>query len=36
VQGKAEYIVSGDDHLLGLKTFRNIPIITAREFIERL
>jgi uncharacterized protein len=36
MQGNAIYIVSGDNHLLGLKTFRNISIITAREFIEKL
>lgn len=34
LQGKAIYVVSGDSHLLALKTFRDIPIITAREFIE--
>jgi putative PIN family toxin of toxin-antitoxin system len=36
LQGKADYVVSGDAHLLDLKTFRDIPIITAHEFIERL
>ena len=36
LQGQAEYVVSGDEHLLGLKTFQNIRLITAREFIERL
>jgi len=36
VEGKADLIVSGDGHLLELKTFRNIPIITASEFITRL
>jgi len=34
--GKADYLVSGDKHLLDLKTFRGIPIITARQFINRL
>jgi len=34
--GKADYMVSGDNHLLELKTFRGIPILTAREFIELL
>jgi uncharacterized protein len=34
--GKAVYVVSGDSHLLDLKTFHDILIITAREFIERL
>jgi putative PIN family toxin of toxin-antitoxin system len=36
LQGNADCVVSGDEHLLGLKTFRRIPFITAREFIERL
>ena len=36
LEGKADYVVSGDKHLLDLKTFRGIPILTAREFIERL
>ena len=31
--GKVDYIVSGDNHLLELKSFREIPIITAKEFI---
>jgi uncharacterized protein len=34
--GRAIYIVSGDSHLLKQKTFRDIEIITAREFLERL
>lgn len=34
LQGKAIYVVSGDNHLLELKTFRDIHIITAREFID--
>jgi len=36
IAGQAIYVVSGDSHLLKLKTFRRIPIITAREFIEQL
>ena len=36
VAGKANLIVSGDGHLLELKSFRSIPIITAREFIAQL
>jgi len=36
LQGKADCIVSGDAHLLDLKTFRDIPIITAHDFIARL
>ena len=29
-------IVSGDTHLLALKTFRRIPILSAKEFLARL
>ena len=36
LQGKADYIVSGDAHLLDLKTFRDIPIISAHDFIALL
>jgi uncharacterized protein len=36
LQGKVDYVVSGDAHLLDLKVFRDIPIVSAREFIERL
>jgi len=34
--GHAEYIVSGDKHLLDLQQFRTIPILTAREFLNLL
>jgi putative PIN family toxin of toxin-antitoxin system len=30
----ADFIVSGDPHLLRVKSFRNIPIVTPRKFIE--
>ena len=33
VAGKVNFIVSGDNHLLELKSFSEIPIVTAREFI---
>lgn len=36
IAGKARLIVSGDNHLLELKSFRDIPIITAKEFIKQL
>lgn len=36
VSGKADFIVSGDKHLLDLKKFRSIPIITGSEFIQFL
>jgi putative PIN family toxin of toxin-antitoxin system len=32
VAGSAEAVVSGDQHLLRLKSFRGIPILSAREF----
>jgi putative PIN family toxin of toxin-antitoxin system len=36
IAGSANLIVSGDGHLLELEIFRDIPIISARQFIERL
>ena len=33
---KASYIVSGDEHLLELKEFKNVKILTPREFLEKL
>ena len=33
---KVDFIVSGDPHLLDLKTYKNIPILTPREFVERM
>lgn len=36
IEGKADYIVSGDQHLLELKKYENIKIITPREFVEIL
>ena len=34
LEGKADYIISGDRHLLGLKEFRGIKIVTAKQFLE--
>lgn len=34
--GKAGYVVSGDKHLLALKSFRDIPILSARAFLKHL
>ncbi len=34
VDGKADYIVSGDPHLLDLKTHKKISILLPREFAE--
>ena len=36
VAGKAEYLVSGDNHLLSLGNYQTISILTARQFIDRL
>ncbi len=35
VDGKADYIISGDKHLLDLRTYSEIPIIKARDFLIR-
>jgi uncharacterized protein len=35
VEGKADYIVTGDKHLLDLKEHRNIRIVTAAEFLDQ-
>lgn len=32
----ADYIVSSDKHLLKLKTFQNIPILSPRQFLKVL
>lgn len=34
VEGKAEAIVSGDKHLLTLKAFQGIPILTPADFLR--
>ena len=36
IAGQVDFIVSGDNHLLELKEFRSIPIISGREFIKWL
>jgi hypothetical protein len=36
VAGDCKLIVSGDQHLLQLQKYKNIEIITARDFIVRL
>ena len=35
LDGKGDFIVSGDKHLLELKSFDGIPIITGREFLSK-
>ncbi|ESS08313.1 MAG: putative toxin-antitoxin system toxin component, PIN family [uncultured archaeon A07HN63] len=34
VAGNAEYVVSGDQHLLDIEGFRGIEIVTPRTFYE--
>ncbi len=34
VEGKANYIISGDEHLLKLKEFRGIKIVSPKEFLD--
>jgi putative PIN family toxin of toxin-antitoxin system len=36
VKAGVDFIVSGDDDLLVLKTFRGIPILKPKEFLTRL
>jgi uncharacterized protein len=36
IAGKAKYIVSGDSHLLDLKSILNIEIITPAVFLENI
>jgi putative PIN family toxin of toxin-antitoxin system len=36
LSSKADFIVSGDPHLLELASFENIPIVTVNNFLERL
>ena len=36
VDGLADFITSGDKHLKTLKTYHDIPIITARELLDKL
>jgi len=36
IDASADCIVSGDRHLLDLHTYRGIPILTVKEFAEKL
>ncbi len=36
VEADADYIVSGDKHLLKLHLYKKIQIVTAREFLEKM
>ncbi len=35
VEGRADFIISGDHHLLDLREFRGIPILRASDFLKR-
>lgn len=35
-EGEADYIVSGDEHLLSLKHYRGIQIVDAKTFLEKV
>lgn len=36
IAGQADYIITGDRDLLVLGFFRKIPVLTARQFLDRL
>jgi len=36
VEGAADYIVSGDDHLLMLRTFQRIPVLAPGDFVASI
>ena len=36
VDGQADFVVSGDRHLLTLGVYRGIPILTVRDFLDKL
>lgn len=36
VAAEADYVVSGDPHLLKLEQFRNIPVVTPMQAVEQL
>jgi len=36
VDGLADYVVSGDRHLLDVALYAGIPIVSLRAFLERL
>jgi putative PIN family toxin of toxin-antitoxin system len=36
LEGEADYIISGDDHLLRLKHYRGVQIVDARDFLKVL
>lgn len=36
IEGRAQYIITGDKHLLVLKKFRHIQIVSANDFLKIL
>ena len=36
VSGRADYLISGDRHLLNLRNFEGVDIVTPRQFLERM
>ncbi|PIN77900.1 putative toxin-antitoxin system toxin component, PIN family [Candidatus Woesearchaeota archaeon CG10_big_fil_rev_8_21_14_0_10_33_12] len=36
IEGKADYIISKDKHLLNIKIFKDIPILTPEQFLNIL
>lgn len=34
VEGAADYIISGDPHLLDIESYKEIPIINPRQFLD--
>lgn len=36
LEAEADFIVSGDSHLLSIREFQGIPILPVREFLKRL
>lgn len=34
VEGKVDFIISGDEHLLKIKDYENVKIVTVAEFLE--
>ncbi|MBI3693903.1 MAG: putative toxin-antitoxin system toxin component, PIN family [Acidobacteria bacterium] len=34
IEGSADYIISGDQHLLNLKTYRGVSIVSPRQFLD--
>jgi predicted nucleic acid-binding protein len=35
VEGRVDAVITGDNHVLALKEFHGIPILTPRAFVDR-